>query len=164
MLEYQKQHNGAYNNQTAEFASGKNLLRLWIEFEDWRKNRAKLFWLAINVSVSKAAMEEAPEWTNLVMDQALRRPDKLSYSKTGTIDVTEYPFDFSASVESKDTGTAIAEYWSFTQDQRYSHRAVADQLEVPTVYQEATFPNYADIRKAILKDVGKVDMQYAQRW
>ncbi|KAF9313889.1 hypothetical protein BGZ91_006141 [Linnemannia elongata] len=73
-------------------------------------------------------MEEAPEWTNLVMDQALRRPDKLSYSKTGTIDVTEYPFDFSASVESKDTGTAIAEYWSFTQDQRYSHRAVADQL------------------------------------
>ncbi|KAG0067286.1 hypothetical protein BGZ89_006267 [Linnemannia elongata] len=76
MLEYQKQHNGAYNNQIAEFvADGKNLLRLWIEFEDWRKNRAKLFWLAINVSVSKVAMEEAPEWTNLAMDQALRRPE-----------------------------------------------------------------------------------------
>ncbi|OAQ26145.1 hypothetical protein K457DRAFT_1896859 [Linnemannia elongata AG-77] len=107
MLEYLKQHNGAYNNQIAEFVA---------EF------------LSTDRRVSKAAMEEAPEWTNLVMDQALRRPDKLSYSKTGTIDVTEYPFDFSASVESKDTGTAIAEYWSFTQDQRYSHRAVADQL------------------------------------
>ncbi|KAK5822152.1 hypothetical protein F5H01DRAFT_377967 [Linnemannia elongata] len=72
MLEYQKQHNGAYNNQTAEF--------------DWRKNRAKLFWLAINVSVSKVAMEKAPEWTNLVMDQALRRPAKLTLAAK-----TSYP-------------------------------------------------------------------------
>jgi len=29
--------------------------------------------------------------------------------------------------------------------------------ETPTTHQEMAFPDYADIRKAILKDVGKVD-------
>ncbi|KAI9238444.1 MAG: hypothetical protein BYD32DRAFT_413746 [Podila humilis] len=218
---------GAYSRLIQSEASGENLFRLRIEFEEWRKNRAELFWLAIkNIdNVSKAAMEKAPEWTNLVMNQALRGSEKGRYhspvpgsqdgwtpqnsprsstceslgGETGspsskrTPDAkTSYPsakqtpaaktshstakrarsisldgrFVFSGRVGTKDIGPAFAEYRTLTQDKKYSHRAVADQLakrgilflgEAPTTHQETAFPDYADIRKAVLKDVGKVD-------